>query len=150
MSDRRHFLSIAGVALLARLLVAPVQAWGSPRNAEAFGASSLESIFAALSLPAPIESRAIAIAAPDVAENGAQVPVEVTIGIDDVERVLLIGEGNRRPLLADFRRGERSLSWFATRVRLSENSRLLVIAEAGGRLYSAARPIRVIVGGCPG
>jgi sulfur-oxidizing protein SoxY len=148
MSDRRRFMALGGAALLARFLGNPGVAWASERKLNAFDARSPESVYAALGLSAPVESTEIIIQVPDIAENGAQVPVEVTVRLPRVQRILLIGELNLFPLLADIRLGERSQAWFEAKVKLAESSRIRVIAQADGRLYTTSRPVRVIVGGC--
>lgn len=148
MDDRRNFLRLAAAASLARLLADAQPALAGEREVHAFSAGSPESVYAALGLSAPLASTALVIQAPDVAENGAQVPLEVTVNLPRVQRILLIGEGNRFPLLADIRLGERSKPWLEAKVKLAESSRVRVIAEADGRLYTATRDVRVIVGGC--
>ena len=148
MSDRRDFLVLATAATLARLLAHADLARAREGDGHAFSAGSPASVYAALGLSAPLESAAIVIQAPDVAENGAQVPLEVTVNLPRVQRILLIGEGNRFPLLADIRLGERSQPWLEAKVKLAESSRIRVIAEADGRLLTATRDVRVIVGGC--
>jgi sulfur-oxidizing protein SoxY len=148
MNDRRDFLRLAAAASLARLLVDAQPALAGERVAHAFAAGNPESVYTALGLTALATSTAIVIQAPDVAENGAQVPLEVTVRLPRVQRILLIAEGNRFPLLADIRLGERSKPWLEAKVKLAESSRIRVIAEADGRLLTATRDVRVIVGGC--
>ncbi|MBY0431198.1 MAG: thiosulfate oxidation carrier protein SoxY, partial [Rhodospirillales bacterium] len=75
-------------------------------------------------------------------------PVEVNVKLPGVERVLVIGEKNVFPLLADLRFGPRLKPRFEIKVKLAETSNLLVLAQVKGKLYSASRPVRVIVGGC--
>lgn len=108
-------------ARLARFFSNPGVAWGSEHNAKAFSADSPEFLYAALKLSAPVDRAEILIQAPDVAENGAQVPVEATVHLPRVQHILLIGERNLFPLLADIR--------------------------VGG-LYTATREVGVIVDGC--
>ena len=148
MNDRRDFLRLATAASLARLLADAEPALAGERAVHAFAAGSPESVYAPLGLAALVESTAIVIHAPDVAENGAQVPLEVTVRLPRVQRILLIAEGNRFPLLADIRLNERSKPWLEAKVKLAESSRIRVIAEADGRLHTATRDVRVIVGGC--
>jgi len=150
MVDRRFFIKTAGAAAIASLL-GQCPAWAGnerARNLNAFNARSPASVYAALKLGAPEESQAIRIDAPDVAENGANVPVEVTIDLPGAERALLIGERNVYPLLADIELSPRSEAWFETKIKLAETSQLRVIVEANGRLYTASRSVKVIVGGC--
>lgn len=145
---RRRFLTAASVAPLVALLGHPVAARAGERNLNAFNARSPESVYAALGLPRPIPSSAILIDAPDVAENGANVPVEVQVNLPGLERVLLIGERNLFPLLADMHFSPALAPWFEAKVKLAETSQVRVLALADGKLYTAARSVRVIVGGC--
>lgn len=147
--QRRDFLA-TGLALLASHL-APGGAWASSpesRNANAFNARSPASVYSALGIEPPRDSSAIRIVAPDVAENGASVPVEIQTDLPQVERLLLIGERNLFPLLADARFDPRLKPWFEARVKLAESSKLRVLVLANGQLYSSSKTVRVIVGGC--
>lgn len=143
---RRRFLR----AVLALALAGVTRsAWATAeRNVNAFNGRSVESALGALDLPAAEDSALIDIDAPDVAENGANVPIEVTVRIPGVERVLVLGERNVFPLLADTRFGPGVVPWFELKVKLGETSHVRVFALADGRLYTASRKVRVIVGGC--
>lgn len=143
---RRRFLR----AVLALALAGVTRsAWATTeRNVNAFNGRSVESALGALDLPATEDSALIDIDAPDVAENGANVPIEVTVRIPGVERVLVLGERNVFPLLADTRFGPGVVPWFELKVKLGETSHVRVFALADGRLYTASRKVRVIVGGC--
>lgn len=147
--DRRQMVA-AGFGVLAACLARPALAvLGSElRNSRAFNARGLASVFNALDLPAPEPSAAIRIDAPDIAENGANVPVEIAVDLPGVERILVIGERNLFPLLADVGISPRATPWVELRVKLADSSPLLVLAHASGKVYSARRSVRVIVGGC--
>lgn len=147
--QRRHFLGTS-LALLASYL-APGGAWAdSPesRNINAFNARSPDSVYAALGIEPPRDSGEIRIIAPDVAENGASVPVEIQTDLPQVERILLIGERNLFPLLADARFNPKLKPWFEARVKLAETSKLRTIVLANNQLYGSSKAVRVIVGGC--
>lgn len=147
--SRRDALAAGGAALLAALLGSP--AWAQTadgRNENAFNARSPASVYSALGIAAPAESPAIVLTVPDIAENGASVPVEVEVKLPDVTRILIVGDRNLFPLLADARLAPRALPWFEAKVKLAETSNVRAIVEAGGKLYTAARRVRVIVGGC--
>jgi sulfur-oxidizing protein SoxY len=149
--QRRQFIA-TGIALLAQSLALPRISWASgfaDRNHDAFDARNPASVYAALGIEPPTESQDILLTAPDVAENGAKVPVEVHVRLPEVERVLLIGERNRFPLLADIAFTPRMEPWFEVRVKLAETGDLRVIAQSRGKLYTTSKPVRVIVGGCP-
>ncbi|HLO78466.1 MAG TPA: thiosulfate oxidation carrier protein SoxY [Magnetospirillum sp.] len=146
MLSRRQLLGAAVAALLVR---ATRSAWADEgRNVNAFNARSVESALGALEVGTPAESNLIEIDAPDVAENGANVPVEVTVKVPGVERVLVLGERNVFPLLADLRFGPGVVPWFEVKVKLAETSHVRVLALANGQVYAASRQVRVIVGGC--
>jgi sulfur-oxidizing protein SoxY len=153
---RREASGGALLAALAAVMGRPALAAPASlsRNDDAFNARSLEAAMKALGLPEPIDSDKIVIDAPDVAENGANVPVEVTAKLFKATRILVIGEKNIFPLLADVSltaAGEttsRVEPWIELKVKLAETSRLRVLVEADGMLYHAARSVRVIVGGC--
>jgi sulfur-oxidizing protein SoxY len=149
--QRRQFIA-AGAALLAQYLALPRVPWASgfaARHSDAFNARSPASVYAALGIEPPADSQDILLIAPDVAENGAKVPVEVHVRLPEVERVLLVGERNRFPLLADVAFTPRMEPWFEARVRLAETADLRVIAQSQGKLYTTSKRVRVIVGGCP-
>jgi sulfur-oxidizing protein SoxY len=151
MADRRQFLGYAGLALLAAAFGPSRWTWASENQPElfnAFNARSPESVYTALGLQKPVESSLIHIDVPDVAENGANVPVEVSLNLPNVERALLIAEKNLFPLLADVRFGPKSEAWFEAKIKLAETSQISVIAESQGQLFTASRAVKVIVGGC--
>jgi sulfur-oxidizing protein SoxY len=146
MLGRRQFLR---AALAVALVGATRTAWaGAERNLNAFNARSVESALGALDLSSAQESQLIDIDAPDVAENGANVPVEITVRVPGVERVVVVGERNVFPLLADTYFGPGVLPWFELKVKLAETSHVRVYALADGRLHTASKHVRVIVGGC--
>ena len=146
--ERRNFLQLTGCAALAAFFGSMTEVIGAERNVNAFNARSLESVYAALGIKAPRESKDIKIELPDVAENGANVPVEVTVNLPNLQRVLVIAEKNLFPLIADISFTSQSDPWAEIKIKLAETSRVRVIVEASGRLYTASRPVRVIVGGC--
>lgn len=146
MPTRRQTMQAALAAALVHAV--PAAAARASESTNAFNARSPVSALRALGVPYGIETSAIDIQAPDVAENGANVPVEVAVNLPNVARVLVIGEKNVFPLLADLRFDPRVRPWFEIKVKMAETSNLTVIAEAGGAFYRASRPVRVIVGGC--
>jgi sulfur-oxidizing protein SoxY len=127
--------------------------WGKEegRDINAFNARSPDSALGSLGMTRGTATDAIAIEVADVAENGANVPLEVSVNLPDVKRVIVIGEKNVFPLIADIRFGQYGsdiFPWFEIKIKLAETSNILVIAQAGGTMWSAARRVRVIVGGC--
>jgi sulfur-oxidizing protein SoxY len=90
----------------------------------------------------------IAITAPDIAENGRVVPVEVTSGLPDTTAITILSETNPTPLLARARLTPRVAPRIAIRVKLGGTGNLVAIVEADGRLHRARRTVKVTAGGC--
>lgn len=93
-------------------------------------------------------SQHFALEAPDVAENGALVPVEVSAAITGVNRIVLIAQGNPFPLLADVHLEKDALPWLEVRIKLAASTYLEAYAEVAGQWYQTRRFVRVIAGGC--
>lgn len=153
--SRRQFMresSLGGLGILAALLSPPSWAeWLAQQSSEAqaaFHVRNPDSVYRILKLPTPQPSERIIIDAPDVAENGANVPVEVRMTLPNPRRVLLIAERNLFPLLADIQLSPLNEPWLETRVKLAETSQLRVIVETADGWYTQTRQVKVIVGGC--
>ncbi|MBV2187144.1 MAG: thiosulfate oxidation carrier protein SoxY [Rhizobium sp.] len=118
---------------------------------DAFDARSVaDALKGAFGTDKHVPSDAITIKAPNLAENGAMVPIEVVTTLAGLESISLLVEGNQNPLTATFRLSSDANRVLATRVKLGRSSAVLVIARAGGTLYSARKEIKVTIGGCGG
>lgn len=87
---------------------------------------------------------------PEIAENGAMVPVEVTTTLPNVESISILVEKNPTPLAATFMLGSDTNGTIATRVKMSKTSDVIALVRADGKLYSARKEVKVTVGGCGG
>ena len=153
---RRTFLqsSLAGsavaVAVGAGLLNArSVLAAAWPQAA--FDAKSVQDAMS--SLFGSAESTAsddIKIKAPDIAENGAVVPVSVNTSIAGVSKIALITEKNANPLAASFDLGSTAKGFISTRLKMSKTSDVIAVVDAGGKRYAARKNVKVTIGGCGG
>jgi sulfur-oxidizing protein SoxY len=92
----------------------------------------------------------ISIRAPDIAENGAVVPVSVTSTLDGVESISIIAEKNATPLTASFTLGKGTLPDVSTRIKMGKTSSVIAVVKAGGKLYSTGKEVKVTIGGCGG
>jgi sulfur-oxidizing protein SoxY len=138
-----------GVAVGAGLLApqAVVAAW----NEKAFKAESVDdALAAAMGEASNTASDAIKIKAPDIAENGAVVPVSVSTDMADVESIALLAEGNNTPLVATFTLGEGAIADVSTRIKMGKTSDVIAIVKSGGKLHSARKSVKVTIGGCGG
>ena len=88
--------------------------------------------------------------APEIAENGAVVPIEVTSNLPGTRSIAVVIDKNPFPLAARFEFTDGAAPYVKVNVKLGESSFVRVVAEAGGRFYSAAREVKVTIGGCGG
>jgi sulfur-oxidizing protein SoxY len=152
---RRIFLkrslaaSAVGIAAGSGLL-APQQilaAW----NQAAFEAKELPNALKELLGSAELtESADIDVKAPDIAENGAVVPVTVSTSIAGVESISIIASNNPVPLVANFVLGKGAAGFASTRIKMGKTGDVIAVVKAGGKLYSAKKEVKVTIGGCGG
>ncbi len=92
----------------------------------------------------------IEIKAPDIAENGAVVPVTVNTGIEGAESIAIVAEGNGTPLAASFVLGATTAPTVSTRIKMGKTSNVIALVKAGDKVYSARKEVKVTIGGCGG
>lgn len=150
---RRNFLRLAGgasaVAVTAAAgLLKPVSAWAAPWNKTAFESKASADAIKNLGAAELIESKDITITAPDIAENGAIVPVAVTSKIPNTQSISIIAEKNPFPLAASFDISAGGEAYVSTRVKMGQTSDVRAIVKAGGKFYTAIKEVKITVGGC--
>ena len=92
----------------------------------------------------------IKIKAPDIAENGAVVPVSVTTTIAGVESIAILAEKNGSPLAANFQMGKGTQGFISTRIKMGKTSDVIAVVKAGGKAHAARKNVKVTIGGCGG
>lgn len=154
-TKRRLFLkgSLAagtvGVAVGAGLL-APQAVLGAWSEA-AFTAKEVPgALNALLGSDTTEHSDGIEIKAPDIAENGAVVPVTVSTSMEGVESIALIADKNPVPLVASYDLGAGALPFVSTRIKMGKTGDVVAVVKAGGKLYSNRKGVKVTIGGCGG
>ncbi|HHE31332.1 MAG TPA: thiosulfate oxidation carrier protein SoxY [Chlorobaculum parvum] len=139
--------SAASVAVLSMMPGTLLAKWSD----KAFTANELDAAIAAKYGSLPIEdSTAIEIKAPEIAENGAFVPVTVSTPIPGVTNISIFTPANFSPLVASFDVLPRMKPDVSFRMRMAKTSNVVVIAQAGGKLYRTVREVKVTIGGCGG
>jgi sulfur-oxidizing protein SoxY len=119
--------------------------------AEQFAQGKLEETLKTLFKDAKIaESDKIEIQIPQIAENGAVVPITVTSRLEGAQTVSILVEKNPVPLAARFDLSPDLEPSVSTRLKMAETSDVIVIAQAGNNLYSARQTVKVTIGGCGG
>ncbi|MDR2875473.1 MAG: thiosulfate oxidation carrier protein SoxY [Methylobacillus sp.] len=140
---RRELLKAA----FALLLFAPLRALAA-WNREAFESAQVEGVLQGLGIQSEQDSAEIEIIAPQFAENGAVIQVEITSRIPNTESIILIAEKNPTPLIADFQFTPEAEPFVITRIKMAETADFKVLVKAEGRYFSATRHIEVAIGGC--
>lgn len=151
--QRRTFLKATGGAgalavAAAAGLITGGQALAANRNEAAFTAKSLQDVLRTLGISSLVESKDIVITAPDIAENGAVVPVAVTSRIPNTESIAIVAEKNPFPLAATFDILPGTEAYVSTRLKMGQTSDVRAIVKAGGKYFTAAKEVKVTVGGC--
>ncbi len=152
MHTRREAMSraaaVAGMMAAAGMLPGAAQAAWSQA---AFEAKSLAEAVKALGGSAPAESKDVTLTGPDIAENGAVVPLGCACALPGVKRLLLLVEKNPSALSAVFDISDAVEANFATRVKMGQSSNVYAVAMMGdGKVLYAQKEVKVTLGGCGG
>jgi sulfur-oxidizing protein SoxY len=138
-----------GIAVGAGLLTPRMVLAAWPEAA--FGAKTVDDALTALLGTATHEaSDAIQVKAPDIAENGAVVPVTVETEMEGVSSISIIAAGNQTPLIASFDLGAGAIGFASTRIKMAKTANVVAVVKAGDKVYSAAKEVKVTIGGCGG
>jgi sulfur-oxidizing protein SoxY len=152
MQARRKFLShsaaVAGMLATVGMLPPAVQAaW----QAAAFEAKTMADLMKALGAGTPAESKDVTITGPDIAENGAVVPVGVACSAAGVKRLMVLVEKNPNLLSAAFDVTDAVEANVSTRVKMGQSSNVYGVAIMNdGKVLFAQKEIKVTLGGCGG
>ena len=121
-------------------------------NKAAFDAKSLNDALKALGANgAPQASDAVSLTAPDIAENGAVVPLVIASTLPDVKQLVLLVEKNPSALVATFKVTPDVEANFSTRTKMGESSDVYAVAiTADGKAHYAKKEVKVTLGGCGG
>ena len=92
----------------------------------------------------------IKIKAPDIAENGAVVPISVTTDISGASSISIIAEKNAQPLAASFDLGPGTEGYVSTRIKMGKTASVIAVVKADGKLFSTGKEVKVTIGGCGG
>ncbi len=151
MQTRRETLKKSALVagLLASTGLFPQYAFAY--NKSAFEAKSVADALKALGAGAPVESKDVIIGGPDIAENGAVVPLTASTSLPGVKQMLLLVEKNPSALVALFNMTDSLEANFATRTKMGQSSDVYAVAVmADGRALFAKKEIKVTLGGCGG
>ena len=91
----------------------------------------------------------IKIKAPDIAENGAVVPVTVSTGMSGVESITILADSNNAPMVASFNL-HGSEAYVSTRIKMGKTGNVMAVVKSGGQLLASQKEVKVTIGGCGG
>lgn len=152
---RRTVLKGAGATgVLAGLLAAgvlkPTLAYANDWNKAAFEAKDLDVALKALGADGATANAALVMKAPEIAENGAVVPIDVTSNIPNTTSIAILVVKNPSPLAASFEFANGGAADVAVRLKVAETSMIRAVAKADGKSFSTQKEVKVTVGGCGG
>ena len=152
-NQRRNVLKTgSGAALLSVLAAAGIIAPGmalADWNKAAFDAKSMADTLKAMGA-APVDSKDVQVTGPDIAENGAVVPVGVTSTLPNVTMVAILIEKNPNALSASFNLPAGTEASVQTRVKMGQTSNVYALVKSDGKFFMANKEIKVTLGGCGG
>jgi sulfur-oxidizing protein SoxY len=150
LQTRRDILKQGG--LLATLLSCGLISLKEAQAAsvdQAFAAKTFEDALKAIG-GTPATSTEVSITTPDIAENGAVVPVSITSNLPKTQEIYVLIEKNPNPLAAVFTIPEGTDAFVSTRTKMGQSTNVMALVKADGKLYSAVKETKVTLGGCGG
>jgi sulfur-oxidizing protein SoxY len=96
------------------------------------------------------DSQDLSISSPDIAENGAVVPISVSSKLPKTQEVYILVEKNPQPLAATFTLPQGTEAFVSTRVKMGQSTNVVAVVKADGKLYSTTKETKVTLGGCGG
>ena len=156
--DTTRRLILKGAAVLALIGMAGIRFDLTPAFAaandkypeDAFKQKNSDDAIKALYGKSAEASDKIKLDAPEIAENGAVVPVAVSSTLPDVTSISILVADNPNALIASYRIPAGTIPNVANRIKMAKTSNVIAVVEAGGKLYSASKEVKVTVGGCGG
>lgn len=143
-------LAVLGLAVAAGLIKPNPAYAATVWNEAAFKAKSLDELMKAFGASMPVESKEITVIAPDIAENGAVVPVGAESKLGKTTEVSLLVSNNPNVLSAQFMIPDGTDAKVNTRVKMGKSSDVYALVKADGKFYFAKKEVKVTLGGCGG
>ncbi|WIM05482.1 MAG: thiosulfate oxidation carrier protein SoxY [Candidatus Nitricoxidivorans perseverans] len=152
---RRTLLKGAGstgalAAAMAAGVLKPGQALATEWNKAAFESKDLASAMKGVGAATAADSKDLVLKAPEIAENGAVVPIDVTSNISNTTSISIFVDKNPQPLSAHFDFANGGVPEVSVRLKMGQTSMVKIVAKADGKFYSAQREVKVTAGGCGG
>lgn len=152
-NQRRHFLKLTGragalAAAFATGLVSSGRALAATWNKAGFESKAMADVMKSLGATGAVESKDIIITAPDIAENGAVVPVAITSKLPNTQQISIVAEKNPFPLAATFDVSGGGEGYVSARLKMGQTSDVWAVVRADGKYFTARKEVKITVGGC--
>ena len=148
--DALRISTVLGLAVATGLITPQEARAAEGWNSAAFDTRSLNDTVSALGGGRAAVSRDLVITAPEIAENGAVVPVSVSTTLANVRQIAILVEKNPNALSANFTISPGTDAYVSTRVKMAQTSNVYVLAKVDGKWLVASKEIKVTLGGCGG
>ena len=142
--------TVLGASLNVMRSVAAFAADAAGWPAAAFKLKSQDDTLKALYGKTAEASDKVKLDAPEIAENGAVVPISVSTTLPKVTSISLMVAENPNALAASYKIPEGTLPAVSNRLKMAKTSKVMAVVESGGKLYTATKEVKVTVGGCGG
>ncbi|MGD9951000.1 MAG: thiosulfate oxidation carrier protein SoxY [Burkholderiales bacterium] len=149
MLQTRRTVVVGLAAAFGAALLKPLATLAA-RNDDAFKAKSAVDAMRALGMSGAQESGDIVIRAPEIAENGAVVPIDITSNIPGTTSISVFIEKNPFPYTGTFDFSAGAVPFVHLRAKIGESTPVRVVVAAGGKHYTTAKEVKVTIGGCGG
>ncbi len=144
-------LILQGSLAFAALAALPRAAFAAAWPKKAFGSTAAQQ--AMIELLGKVQttiSHQIALRVPEIAENGAVVPVTISTTLENVESISIVVEKNPRPLAATFDMPPGTLPDISCRIKMGETSDVMAVVKTDAGIFSTSKKVKVTIGGCFG
>jgi sulfur-oxidizing protein SoxY len=135
-----------GGALTSAYAAADAKAWPQDAFKQKSEADALKALYG----KSVEKSDKVKLDAPEIAENGAVVPISIATTLPNVTGISILVPGNPFTLAAAYKFSEGTEPSVASRLKMAKTSDVIAVVESGGKLYSASKEVKVTVGGCGG
>ena len=147
---KKSLMTAAVVTTFAGLMIKPKRvfaAWPKKSFDITDLSDSIKSVYGHDDLS---ESPEVKLKAPDIAENGAIVPINIKTNLKNVESIMLFVENNPQPLSSGYNLTSKSVPSIGTRIKMGKTSQVIAAVKSNGKIYSAQKEVKVTIGGCGG
>lgn len=141
-----RLLSLLGLTLVAGRVQAASPGWPEAAFKQTSEADALKELYG----KSFEMSDKVTLDAPEIAENGAVVPVSVSSTLSAVTSISILVPENPFALAASYKLSDAALPQVGCRLKMAKTSKVIAIVESGGKLYATVREVKVTLGGCGG